>query len=89
MKEWPELVGRSFMEVLVMFPDAIPLGVRRPDGLHMINPADDYVVQKGLCTQLYSPSLASVKSLSYQDRPCRHRLIAKWCCSSSMHACMG
>lgn len=46
MKEWPQLTGRSFMEVLVSFPDAIPLGIRNSDGLS-INPDDNYVLQKG------------------------------------------
>lgn len=61
MKEWPQLVGRSFGEVLVMFPAAIPLGIRRPDGLHMINPDDDYCVQKGItisrCIRSYTELL--------------------------------
>jgi hypothetical protein len=47
MREWPELVGRTFNEVLVMFPAAVPLGVRRPDGMHIINPEDDYLIQPG------------------------------------------
>ena len=49
MKEWPQLTGRSFMEVLVSFPDAIPLGIRNSDGLS-INPDDNYVLQKGACS---------------------------------------
>ena len=47
MREWPQLVGRSWAEVLVSFEDAIPLGVRRPDGALMINPLDSYRLQPG------------------------------------------
>lgn len=47
IKEWPQLEGRTFAEVLVSFEEAIPLGVRRPDGALMINPLDSYVMQPG------------------------------------------
>lgn len=53
MKEWPQLTGRSFMEVLVSFPDAIPLGIRNSDGLS-INPDDNYLLQKGALPTLTS-----------------------------------
>lgn len=47
MREWPELVGRSFLEVLTMFPDAVPLGIRTPEGNLMINPEDSFVINAG------------------------------------------
>lgn len=46
MKEWPQLTGKSFMEVLVSFPEAIPLGIRNSSGL-LINPDDNYIMQPG------------------------------------------
>ncbi len=53
MKEWPQLTGRSFMEVLVSFPEAVPLGIRNANGL-LINPEDNYIIQPGarrnICT---------------------------------------
>ena len=47
IREWPQLEGRTFAEVLVSFGEAIPLGVRRPDGALMINPLDSYRLQPG------------------------------------------
>ncbi|EIE23062.1 hypothetical protein COCSUDRAFT_584, partial [Coccomyxa subellipsoidea C-169] len=46
MKEWPQLTGRSFMEVLVSFPEAVPFGIRNASGL-LINPEDNYIMQPG------------------------------------------
>jgi len=31
LKEWPELVGRTFEEITFMMPDAVPLGFKRYD----------------------------------------------------------
>lgn len=47
MREWPELVGRTYLEVLTMFPDAVPLGIRTPEGNHLINPEDTFVIHQG------------------------------------------
>ncbi len=47
MREWPELVGRSFQEVLTMFEDAVPLGIRTPEGNHLLNPEDSFVIHEG------------------------------------------
>ena len=45
---WPQLEGRPFGEVLLMFPDAIPLGVRSAsEERMMLNPPDEYVLQSG------------------------------------------
>ncbi len=47
-KVWPELEGRAFGEALLMFPDAVPLGVRSAsEERMMLNPPDEYVLQKG------------------------------------------
>ncbi|KAK9820268.1 hypothetical protein WJX72_008313 [[Myrmecia] bisecta] len=48
MSEWPELVGRPFSEVLLSFPDAVPLGVRLgvTDTI-LLNPSDSYVLEEG------------------------------------------
>ena len=47
IREWPELVGRTFVEVLTMFEDAIPLGIRTPEGNHLLNPEDSFTIHEG------------------------------------------
>lgn len=54
MREWPQLVGRTFLEVLTMFENAVPLGIRTPEGQHIINPEDSFVVHQGPCLMLDS-----------------------------------
>ena len=56
IREWPELVGRTFLEVLTMFENAVPLGIRTPEGQHIINPEDSFVVHQGPCFMLDSTS---------------------------------
>ena len=38
-----ELDGKTFAEVLISFPDAIPCGVKVAKGGMVLNPKDDYV----------------------------------------------
>ena len=52
MREWPELVGRSFQEILTIFEDAVPLGIRTPEGNHLLNPEDSFVIHEGKRTVL-------------------------------------
>ena len=47
MREWPELVGRTYLEVLTMFEDAVPLGIRTPEGNHLLNPEDTFTIHEG------------------------------------------
>lgn len=48
LKEWPEVEGYSFKEVLVSFPRATPIGVKeRATDTVVLNPEDDYVIQPG------------------------------------------
>mmetsp|Transcript_80633 Transcript_80633/g.261275 ORF Transcript_80633/g.261275 Transcript_80633/m.261275 type:complete len:798 (+) Transcript_80633:120-2513(+) len=46
-KEWPELVGMSFKQVVFRFPEAVVLGVFTADGECILNPGWDYQVQVG------------------------------------------
>ena len=62
--EWPSLVGRSFAEVVTMFPEAIPVGVV-VNGQSILNPPDSFVLQHGDAIYVvaedndaYSPSAA-------------------------------
>ncbi len=50
MREWPELVGRTYLEVLTMFEDAVPLGIRTPEGNHLLNPEDTFTIHQGRAT---------------------------------------
>ena len=50
MREWPELVGRTYLEVLTMFEDAVPLGIRTPEGNHLLNPGDTFTIHQGMST---------------------------------------
>ncbi|XP_002965781.2 ion channel DMI1 [Selaginella moellendorffii] len=46
LKRWPQLVGMTFEDVLVSFPDAIPCGVKvaANAGKIALNPDDDYII---------------------------------------------
>ena len=64
MREWPQLVGATFADVLVRFEAAVPLGVRRSsDSALMINPLDSYRIQPGVPPRARSPALPSHLSL--------------------------
>lgn len=49
IKRWPELDGLFFKDVLISFPDAIPIGVKvaADGGKIIINPDDSYVLRDG------------------------------------------
>ncbi len=49
LKRWPQLDGKSFGELLISFPDAIPCGVKvaAKDGKIVLNPSDDYIMCEG------------------------------------------
>ena len=78
MREWPELVGRTYLEVLTMFEDAVPLGIRTPEGNHLLNPEDTFTIHEGkpnnpekflvtpaCCNRsMYIPALMCKQSLS-------------------------
>ena len=70
MREWPELVGRTYLEVLTMFPDAVPLGIRTPEGNHLINPEDTFVIHQGQhCAHTCPRAKAALaKQIAPQDR---------------------
>ena len=42
--KWPELVGVEFKDLHLMFPDAIPLGLKDDDGTLELNPKHDRVI---------------------------------------------
>jgi hypothetical protein len=42
--KWPELVGVKFKDLHLMFPDAIPLGLKEDDGPLELNPKHDRVI---------------------------------------------
>ncbi|KAK3256350.1 hypothetical protein CYMTET_34510, partial [Cymbomonas tetramitiformis] len=42
--QWPEMVGKTFAEVLVSFPEAIPCGVKH-DGKMALNPPAGYIIE--------------------------------------------
>ena len=44
--KWPELVGVKFRDLHLMFPDAIPLGLKDEDGVLELNPRHDRVVSE-------------------------------------------
>jgi len=47
VKEWPELVGIPFGELVERFPRAVPIGIRSADDLLLLNPRSDRVTQRG------------------------------------------
>lgn len=48
MQEWPQLVGRRFGDVLLSFPDAVPIGIKKKEHVGVfLNPTDHYVMQPG------------------------------------------
>mmetsp|Transcript_38832 Transcript_38832/g.47315 ORF Transcript_38832/g.47315 Transcript_38832/m.47315 type:complete len:699 (-) Transcript_38832:227-2323(-) len=63
IEEWPELIGSTFYEITCRFNDAIPVGVKEPDGTIILNPENSFVIQEGvsiLClaedNDTYSPN---------------------------------
>ncbi|GMH39161.1 hypothetical protein BSKO_07059 [Bryopsis sp. KO-2023] len=47
-QEWPELEGKTFGEIVMSFPDAIPLGITPAHGRRVnLNPESGYVFQRG------------------------------------------
>lgn len=48
-RAWPGLVGRHFADILLMFADAVPLGVKcAHSGEIVLNPSDDYIYAEGI-----------------------------------------
>ncbi|KAK9813412.1 hypothetical protein WJX73_006994 [Symbiochloris irregularis] len=48
IREWPQLVGRSFQEVMLSFPLALPVGLKiAATGDVKLNPDDAYVIADG------------------------------------------
>jgi ion channel POLLUX/CASTOR len=49
IKQWPELDGMRFGDVLISFPDAVPCGVKvaSKSGKILMNPDDGYVLREG------------------------------------------
>ena len=41
VSRWPDLTGRRWSEVTICFPDAVPIGLRRPGGAVLLNPPAD------------------------------------------------
>ncbi|EGB08068.1 hypothetical protein AURANDRAFT_487, partial [Aureococcus anophagefferens] len=71
LKEWPQLVGRTFGEIYASFPTAVPIGLkvadRRPHGI-MLNPPRDFRVSEGdevivlaADDDTYAPALGSAE----------------------------
>lgn len=55
MKEWPQIEGTAFKEVLISFPMATPIGVKEAaTGAVVLNPEDQYVIQPGKKSKLPS-----------------------------------
>lgn len=49
MQEWPQLTGKNFGHVLLAFPDAVPIGIKKQEHIGVfLNPTDHYVLQPGL-----------------------------------------
>lgn len=62
LKEWPEIEGYTFKEVLVSFPKATPIGVKEHASQTVVlNPEDQYIIQPGvmLCMSAAKVCLAS------------------------------
>ena len=48
LKEWPQVEGYSFREVLTSFPSATPIGIKEQSTERVVlNPEDTYIIQKG------------------------------------------
>jgi len=48
LKEWPQVEGYSFREVLISFPKATPIGVKEHATQSVVlNPEDTYIIQPG------------------------------------------
>ena len=48
LKQWPQVEGYTFKEVLTCFPAATPIGVEEHASQRVVlNPEDSYIVQAG------------------------------------------
>lgn len=47
IKAWPQLVGRTFREILMAFPQAVPLGIVAFSDEVILYPTDDYILEEG------------------------------------------
>jgi len=45
--EWPDLVGKTFLEITCRFDAAIPVGIKYEKGKIELNPDNSYVIKKG------------------------------------------
>jgi len=45
--EWPDLVGKTFLQITCRFDDAIAVGIKCGKGKIELNPDNSYVIQKG------------------------------------------
>ena len=46
LKEWPELLGQRFGDILHRFDDAVPIGIKHDDVVQL-NPPDDQIIEDG------------------------------------------
>ena len=46
-EEWPELKGKSFLDITCRFDDAVPIGIKSNSGKVFINPKNDHIIQEG------------------------------------------
>jgi len=47
IQEWPELVGRKFGELQLLFPDAVPIGVYAADDSCLLKPNTERIMRDG------------------------------------------
>jgi len=46
-EKWPQLFGKTFLEITCRFDDAVPIGIKALDGKIEINPTNDRVIRQG------------------------------------------
>lgn len=67
MQEWPQLVGRRFGDVLLSFPDAVPIGIKKKEHVGVfLNPTDHYVMQPGAYPFFSGCALLTASDVMYR-----------------------
>ena len=74
LKEWPQVEGYSFRDLLTSFPAATPIGVKEHSTERVVlNPEDTYIIQNGECV-VQSSNQASTMPLHRHS----HNYAANW-----------
>ena len=83
LRYWPQLTRRTFAEVLLMFEDAVPLGVKSRGRPLQLNPPGEFVLSEGAVFHPKVPPSGVSKLGACRTFGAAARLSSSLCCSES------